>query len=310
MEPRANVEQNEGRDARNAQQNGGDRDPNCRNQISALDTIIPVIPPASATNIKLKFKHQNLTKISGKPNHTNLEVVNTELAQNARTSKTIFGCKKRGSLGVLKSAEVYLKIAGVAWEVPETEGAYPVFDADDDEHEKKKKISLFIQRETDLLKLEVTETLIKDQLIATVEDAYIRTLHEGDKLMYDGRILFEIVNHLNKTCGVGDKHRLAANTKWFLEKPDPDEEFDVYYSKQEECQRMAKDSKTPIREADIVLQLVEHMGATGIYTKATVKFNREKDEDQTWEKAKEWLRYVANDHSEIEKYSGVSGDLF
>ena len=51
------------------------------------------------------------------------------------------------------------------------------------------------------------------------------------------------------------------------------------------------------------------MGATGIYTKSTVKFNREKEEDQTWDKAKEWYRYVADDHSEIEKYSGVSGYL-
>ena len=62
--------------------------------MSALDTLIPVIPPANAANIKLKFKHQQLTKISGKPNHTTLEVVNTELARNAITSKTSIGCKK------------------------------------------------------------------------------------------------------------------------------------------------------------------------------------------------------------------------
>ena len=86
-----------------------------------------------------------------------------------------------------------------------------------------------------------------------MEDAYIRTLREGDELMYDGRSLFEIINHLNKTYGVGNKHTLAANTERFLIKPDPDNELDVYYSKQEDCQRIAKDSKTPIREADMVL---------------------------------------------------------
>ena len=59
----------------------------------------------------------------------------------------------------------------------------------------------------------------------------------------------------------------------------------------------------------MVLQLVKHMGVTGVYTKSTIKFNKLKDEEQTWDKAKEWYRYVANDHSEIEKYSGVSGDL-
>ena len=277
--------------------------------VSALDTLIPVIPAASSENIKSRFKYQKLTTITGKPNHTNLEVVTNELAQNAITSKTIFGCPKRGCLGALKSAAVYLKMSGVAWNVPASEGAYPVFGPNNDEHEKKKKISQFIKRETDLLKLEATEVLLKDQLIECVEDAYIRTLRKGDELMYDGRSVFEILNQLNKTYGVGDKHTIAAKMKKFLEKPDPEEELDVYFSKQEQCQKVVKDSKTPIREADMVLELVEHMDATGTYTKATVKFNREKEKDQTWDKAKDWFRNVATDYSEMEKYSGVTGDL-
>ena len=127
--------------------------------------------------------------------------------------------------------------------------------------------------------------------------------------MYDGRSVYEILDHLNTTYGVGDKHTIAANMKKFLEKPDPEDELDVYFSKQEECQKVVKDSKTPIREADMVLQLVEHMGATGTYTKATVKFNREKEADQTWDKAKDWFRAVATNHGEMERYSGVTGDL-
>ena len=226
-----------------------------------------------------------------------------------QASKTIFGCPKRGCLCALKSDAVCLKVAEVAWNVPTLEGAYLVFGANGNEHEKKRKISLFIKRETDLLKLEATKTLLKDQLIECVGDAYIRTVREGDELMYNGRSVFEILDHLNKIYGVGDKHTIAANMKNFLEKPDPDDELDVYFLKQEECQKVVKDSKTPIREADMVLQLVEHMGAMGVYTKATVKSNREKDEDQTWRKVKAWFRKVVTDPSEIEKYSGVSRNL-
>ena len=104
IENRENAAQNEGRDAQNAQRVGNgeeNREPNRRIFVSALDTLIPVIPPANAPNIKLKFKHQKLTKISEKPNHANLEIVNNELAQNAKTSKTSFACKKQGALGVL-----------------------------------------------------------------------------------------------------------------------------------------------------------------------------------------------------------------
>ena len=125
-----------------------------------------------------------------------------------------------------------MKVAGVEWNIPDSEGAYPIFDVDDDDHQKKMKISQFIKRETDLLILEVTKHLLKDQLLEAVEDAYIRTLRKGDELMYDGRSLFEIVDHLNKTYGVGNKHTLAENMEKFLEKLDPDNELDLYYSKQ------------------------------------------------------------------------------
>ena len=56
-------------DAQNTPQVGGENDENQNlNQnviISALETIIPVIPPANEANIKSKFKHQKLTKILG-----------------------------------------------------------------------------------------------------------------------------------------------------------------------------------------------------------------------------------------------------
>ena len=75
-------------------QNVGNQNPTPVQVVSALDTLIPVIPSASPVDIKSRFKHQKLTPIPGKPNHTNLEVVNNELAQNSITSKTIFGCPK------------------------------------------------------------------------------------------------------------------------------------------------------------------------------------------------------------------------
>ena len=105
--------------------------------------------------------------------------------------------------------------------------------------------------------------------------------------MHDDRTLFEITDHLIKTRGVGDKHTLAENMDRFLEKPDMDDELDIYYSKQEECLMIAKDSTAPICEADMVIQLVKHMGETGIFTKATVKFNKLPTVEQTWIKVKE-----------------------
>ena len=51
----------------------------------------------------------------------------------------------------------------------------------------------------------------------------------------------------------------------------------------------------------MVIQLVKHMGAAGVYTKSTVQFNKLLDEEQTWEKAKGWYCASADKHSEMKK---------
>ena len=93
-----NPEQDADRDAQTAQRKGGNENQNPNQNVivsvSALDTLIPVIPAANEASIKAKFKHQKLTKVSGKPTHTTMAVANTELARNAITSKTSFGCKR------------------------------------------------------------------------------------------------------------------------------------------------------------------------------------------------------------------------
>ena len=102
-------------------------------------------------------------------------------------------------------------------------------------HQKKTKISEFILQETDILVVEVTKILLKDQLLEWVDEAYYHTLREGDKLEYDGIYLFELLDHLNKTYGVGDKPTIKANMVTFKQNLDMDKHLDLYYLKQEEC---------------------------------------------------------------------------
>ena len=59
----------------------------------------------------------------------------------------------------------------------------------------------------------------------------------------------------------------------------------------------------------MVIQLVEHLGATGTRMNATVKFNQLPEIDQTWKKAKSWFRKAVKTIDEMEKYSGINGDL-
>ena len=82
-----------------------------------LGTLIPVIQAANQVNIKSKFKHQKHTKIDGEQAHTTMTLAARELARNAITSKTSFGCKKRGclSLVIMKDVVIYKKESGFGW---------------------------------------------------------------------------------------------------------------------------------------------------------------------------------------------------
>ena len=195
------------------------------------------------------------------------------------------------------------------WFVPITEGAYPTFDARASETQKKKDILAVIVRETDIKVVKATANLLKAQFIKAIQDCYIRELHEGDHIEYNDRSLFELLDHINKKYAKMDSHILKANRITFAEPPDIDDPIDNYFSKQENCKRVAKSSNSPITNDDLVTTLLEHMGKTGVLPKSTIKFNKKEDSNRTWKNAKDWYRDALDDIDEGEKLSGVDKEL-
>ena len=94
--------------------------------------------------------------------------------------------------------------------MPESEGAYPNFETNATEQEKKHKISAFIVRETDIDIVEAVGNLLKAQLSKSAEECYIRELYEGDFIEYDDRSLLDILQHINKTYAKMDAHVLTG----------------------------------------------------------------------------------------------------
>ena len=291
--------------------NNENADPNINVVVAGagLDTYIPVIPDAKDANIIAKFKYKTLTKIKGKPTFESMKEITRQLGRNALAVKVSFGGGKRGCLGEVFSGEKFLEEAGVEWTVPISEGAYPNFNANATEQEKKQEISAFIIRETDIKIVEAVGNLLKAQLIESVEECYIRELHQGDFIEYDDRSLFELLQHINEKYAKLDAHILKANLKVFEEEPQMDNPIDDYFAKQEQCKRIAEGSKYEISDDDMVGMLVEHMGKTGTLTKSTVKFNKQLEENKTWTKAKEWFHDALDNIMEMQKYSGADQEL-
>ena len=140
---------------------------------------------------------------------------------------------------------------------------HPTFSDGATDDEKKREVTEFINRETHIKIAELVEELLKNQLLKAVNEEYIMELHQG-VLQYDGLTTSELLEHIFSNYARIDDALIIKNKREFEAPPDLSCPIDVYFRKQEECQRVAADSKIPISEAEMVLQVQTHLGATGL----------------------------------------------
>ena len=170
-----------------------------------------------------------------------------------------------------------------------TQGAFPSIAANASAINKKKTISKFIQNETDILIVEVAEELLKGQFIDSIEECYIKELRQGYS-EYDNRSLLELLEHVKTKYAALDSHVLVSIRATIKEPPDLVVSIDVYFEKQDECQRQAKDSEYPINDTEMVRMLQKHMVDSGTLTKKKVKFDKKDKDDRNWKNGKAYYR--------------------
>ena len=69
-------------------------------------------------------------------------------------------------------------------------------------------------------------------------------------LQYEGVTTSELLEHMFSNYAKIDDTLIIINKREFEAPPDLSRPIDVYFCKQEECQRLAADGKIPISEAD------------------------------------------------------------
>ena len=199
---------------------------------------IPTIPDIQESDIKTRFKYQNLTEIEGRPDYTKLYNARRELCRNALAVKCSFGGGKYGTLGLVLEDSVYQAETGVLWTVPASQGSYPNFSQRSTDLQKKAAIAEFIQNEGDIKKVNIVEELLKNQFIDCIDESFIMELRQGIR-EYDGVTLRDILLHVFANYGRMDDHLVNKNMDKWREPPGMDLPIDVYFAKQEECQRLA-----------------------------------------------------------------------
>ena len=78
-------------------------------------------------------------------------------------------------------------------------------------------------------------------------------------LQYDGVSTSEFLEHIFTNYARIDDALLIKNKWEFEAPPDLSRPIDVYFRKQEECQRLASDGEIPISEAEMILQVQTHL---------------------------------------------------
>ena len=291
--------------------NANNPNPNINVQLdgAALDTFIPKIPKANNAAIKEKFKYQVLTPLEGEPTYEQMKEIKRQLARNALTSKVSFGGGKHGCLPLVIGGTLFTQETQQTWTLPASQGAYPTFNANLPVGEKKKAISQFIEAETDLKIVKATEEILKNQFIDVIEEKYIKELRQGFA-EYDNRSLLDLLEHVDDKYAKLDEHVLQEIMEKFNESPDLSLPIDVYFEKQEECQRQAKDTEHPIQDKTMVLKLQEHMGESVTLTKKKIKFAKKPKQDQTWANGKDFYRDAIEDLKEAAKCAGTDTKFF
>ena len=286
--------------------------PNITVQGAGLDTYIPRVREPKDTEIIARFPHQNLTKIEGEPNYKKLINLREEMGRNALTAKVSFGGGKLGCVGIVYKDNLYKKESGnVSFIVPASEGAYPDFRGLTTIDQKKQKISQFEKTEEDILITEAVMRISRNMMLEAVEHQFsLLELKEG-MAMWDNSTVIEMLDHLFTEYGQMTAKEINRNKKRFQEEPilSQPAALDIYFHKQQECQKISLDSPKHIDDDDMVAMLVEHMEMGDLAAKAYKFKNIQDPNEKTWTKAKTFFRAALRKMKRIKEGQNDSDDL-
>ena len=76
--------------------------------------------------------------------------------------------------------------------------------------------------------------------------------------------VYDLLTHVLSNYAKLNKHLIIYNKKESEEAPNFTRPIDKYYKCMEDCQKLAADGEVLITEAEMVVQLQTHLGATGM----------------------------------------------
>ena len=93
----------------------------------------------------------------------------------------------------------------------------------------------------------------------------------------------------------------SKNKRGFEDPPDLSHQIDVYFKNKEECQSLSVDGEIPISEAEMVMQVHTHLGATGLINNKYLVWNKKAAVERKWAPVKKYFRAEISDIEGLNK---------
>ena len=217
------------------------------------------------------FPHGTLTTIIGPPTNASLQVLKSQLCDNAASVPSRRG-GGNGHLGLVMDTVEYLTVSdNVPWITPTHPGDLPVHGTGVTTVQREQ---INRQYDEDLAAYDLcirVSNALKRQIILAVDPTFLRALAHP-KLGFMKVSPLSMIQHLDATYGrltpgEIEANRLALSTPW-----NPDRPIEDLWAGVDTIRRIAEDGHAPITEVTAISLLLDMFEASGLLSSTTEKY--------------------------------------
>ena len=226
-----------------------------------------------------------ITTITGEPNNESLKTLKEQLKANAASIPTTLGGGNNGYLGLILSPAAYTTITATQFVEPVYPGQHPNVPAGT----STANTSTIVRRHTKDLrqwrKFKKVNTALKNQLLSTLDDIYVRALKDRH-VGYMNQSICTILQHLFDNYGNITPLELEDNDTKMRATWDPNSPFDCLIKQVEDSQDYANDGSQPYTAEQLLHIAYTLVFKTGLYFEDCKAWNARPAAARTWDNFK------------------------
>jgi len=220
---------------------------------------------------KIVFPHSTLTPINGKPTNTTLQLLQRQLFTNARAITSPRGGGTNGHLALLLDDDTYLARAGTPFLIPMHPGPAPEHIAGATAAQIAETNRLYTQELSDISLYHRVATALKAQLLAAIDDTFLRALEDPDFGFADVTPR-QMLHHLQSRYGVLTPEELEINRSALSQPWNPEAPIEQLWATINNIRRVATVGGVPITDITTITLTLAMFEKSGLLATTTEKF--------------------------------------